>query len=383
MTVPSFLSVSPATITSSGTFGVTLATETANTIFAGPTTGAAAAPTFRAFVSADYPANTINYGSIQNETHTTLLGNPTAATSQAPSEITLGAGLSFTGSVLNTTNSGSVTSVGMTVPSFLSVSPATITSSGTFGVTLATETANTIFAGPTTGAAAAPTFRTLVAADLAGAGVEYGPSAVQNTIAAGTTDLFDVAYAGTPGTTVNGAVINSTSSGTNVSATGLTVTAAGATAGGTVKALVLNSSNGAAATTYDVYGTSGNWSVASAGLATMAGLTMPSPGTEPTITTNTVDMPIGSASYFKISASAADNIDGIAGGVDGRVVILVNTGSTNAITINSDDVSHEATVANEIHLVGGNGNSLILAPDGIMTLIYDGTLAKWRVLSSK
>ena len=80
-------------------------------------------------------AGKVTYAKIQNETHTTLLGNPTAATSQAPSEITLGAGLSFTGSVLNTTNSGSVTSVGMTVPSFLSVSPATITSSGTFGVT--------------------------------------------------------------------------------------------------------------------------------------------------------------------------------------------------------------------------------------------------------
>jgi hypothetical protein len=54
----------------------------------------------------------------------------------------------------------------MTVPSFLSVSPSTITSSGTFAVTLANETANTVFAGPTTGAAQAPTFRTLVAADI-------------------------------------------------------------------------------------------------------------------------------------------------------------------------------------------------------------------------
>lgn len=62
--------------------------------------------------------------------------------------------------------SGTVTSVGMTVPSFLSVTPATITTSGTFAVSLATQTANTVFAGPTTGAAAAPTFRTLVAADI-------------------------------------------------------------------------------------------------------------------------------------------------------------------------------------------------------------------------
>jgi hypothetical protein len=62
--------------------------------------------------------------------------------------------------------SGTVTSVGMTVPSFLSVTPATITTSGTFAVSLATQTANTVFAGPTTGAAAAPTFRALDIADI-------------------------------------------------------------------------------------------------------------------------------------------------------------------------------------------------------------------------
>lgn len=62
--------------------------------------------------------------------------------------------------------SGTVTSVAMTVPSFLSVAGSPITTSGTFAVTLATESANTIFAGPTTGAAATPTFRAMVVADL-------------------------------------------------------------------------------------------------------------------------------------------------------------------------------------------------------------------------
>jgi hypothetical protein len=61
---------------------------------------------------------------------------------------------------------GTVTSVDMTVPSFLSVSGNPITTSGTLAVTLATETANTVFAGPTSGGAATPTFRALVAADL-------------------------------------------------------------------------------------------------------------------------------------------------------------------------------------------------------------------------
>ncbi len=54
---------------------------------------------------------------------------------------------------LYATYSGAVTSIGVTVPSILSVSPASITSSGTFAFSLATQAANTVFAGPTTGAA--------------------------------------------------------------------------------------------------------------------------------------------------------------------------------------------------------------------------------------
>lgn len=61
---------------------------------------------------------------------------------------------------------GTVTSVAMSVPSFLSVAGSPITTTGTFAVTLATQTANTIFAGPTSGGAATPTFRALVLTDL-------------------------------------------------------------------------------------------------------------------------------------------------------------------------------------------------------------------------
>jgi len=61
---------------------------------------------------------------------------------------------------------GSVTSVALTVPSFLSVSGSPITGAGTLAVSLATQGANLIFAGPGSGSAAAPTFRSLVAADI-------------------------------------------------------------------------------------------------------------------------------------------------------------------------------------------------------------------------
>lgn len=62
--------------------------------------------------------------------------------------------------------SGTVTSVAMSVPSFLSVSGSPITTSGTLAVSLANQNANLIFAGPSSGGAAAPTFRSLVAADV-------------------------------------------------------------------------------------------------------------------------------------------------------------------------------------------------------------------------
>ena len=62
--------------------------------------------------------------------------------------------------------SGTVTSVALSVPGFLTVSGSPITSAGTLALALANQTANTHFAGPASGSAAAPTFRALVAADL-------------------------------------------------------------------------------------------------------------------------------------------------------------------------------------------------------------------------
>lgn len=66
---------------------------------------------------------------------------------------------------------GSVTSVDLAMPTNeFGISGNPITTSGTITVTWDTQTANYVFAGPASGAAAAPTFRALVAADLAGAG---------------------------------------------------------------------------------------------------------------------------------------------------------------------------------------------------------------------
>jgi len=75
-------------------------------------------------------------------------------------------------SLIAASPSGTVTSVALALPSIFTVSGSPVTTSGTLTGTLATQTANTIFAGPTSGGAATPTFRALVAADItAGGGI--------------------------------------------------------------------------------------------------------------------------------------------------------------------------------------------------------------------
>lgn len=68
-------------------------------------------------------------------------------------------------------SAGGVTSVGLTMPVEFSVASSPVTSAGTLAVTKATETANKVWAGPTSGGAAQPTFRSLVTADFPATGV--------------------------------------------------------------------------------------------------------------------------------------------------------------------------------------------------------------------
>lgn len=75
-------------------------------------------------------------------------------------------GVTSTAVTIGWGNVGTVSSVALTTPSFLSVAGSPVTGSGTLAVSLASQTANTTFAGPSSGAAAAPTFRALVPLDI-------------------------------------------------------------------------------------------------------------------------------------------------------------------------------------------------------------------------
>ena len=94
--------------------GLVLGTQSPNLFFAGPVSGSAAAPTYRLIDPSDIPA------------------------------------LAY------------VTSVDMVVPtSILTLTGNPITSAGTLTLSLQTQLANLVWAGPTSGSATTPTFRTI------------------------------------------------------------------------------------------------------------------------------------------------------------------------------------------------------------------------------
>ena len=87
----------------------------------------------------------------------------------------IGGSLYFNGTLLaNAAASGTVTSVGLSAPAIFSVTGTPVTSTGTLALSLVSQSANTVFAGPTSGGGAAPTFRALVAADLP----TFGPASI-------------------------------------------------------------------------------------------------------------------------------------------------------------------------------------------------------------
>lgn len=213
----SLFTVSGSPVTTAGTITLALATQPANTVLAGPTTGAGAAPTFRALAKADLPASVAYLDAAAQAfiAGVTVYGGlyaPDGITASA-GEISTGIGFVGDGSAVTNLNAGNlasgtvpdarlpasgvmagsytlatitvdaagrvtaassgsaggtgtVTSVGLTAPGILSVGGSPVTGSGTLALSLATQSANQVFAGPPTGADAAPAFRTLAKADL-------------------------------------------------------------------------------------------------------------------------------------------------------------------------------------------------------------------------
>ena len=207
--------------------------QTANYFYASPN-GSSGTPSFRAIVAADIP--TLNQNTTGTSANITATSNGTLTTLSALSLpysqlsgtvptwnqnttgqagtvatisglITAGTNITITGSgtsgspysISASASGGTVTSVTFTGDgTILSSTPSSaVTTSGTVTATLKTQTANTVLAGPTTGSAANPTFRALVAADV--------PTLNQNT----TGSAGSVAAANITGTTLASNVVTS------------------------------------------------------------------------------------------------------------------------------------------------------------------------------
>ena len=150
LSLPAMFNVSGSPVTTTGTLTAALANQSANRIFAGPASGAVAAPTFRVLVWDDIPTISSLSG-VSNLSGTDLVavelsagGNRVQATISQ---------------LASTVGGGTVTSVALSLPGMFNVSGSPVTTAGTLTAALANQSANTFFVGPTSGAAVAPTFR--------------------------------------------------------------------------------------------------------------------------------------------------------------------------------------------------------------------------------
>ena len=118
------------------------------------------------WTTATYPSTTTANQLLYSSANNTVTGLTAGTNGQV---LTISSGVP----TWATAASGTVISVGLLMPSIFSVTNSPVTSTGTLTTTLASETANTIFAAPN-GSTGTPTFRALVNADLPTSGITAG-----------------------------------------------------------------------------------------------------------------------------------------------------------------------------------------------------------------
>jgi hypothetical protein len=232
LSAPSQFNVTGSPITGAGTLTFAWNNQAVNTVLAGPGSGGSAAPTFRSLVIADLPAITFGY---LTSTPTTLAGY--GITDAAPISHVGAGGVSqhalattgaagflpvLSGNPLQFLNgngawtvpagsgSGSVTSVALSLPAgVFSITGSPVTVSGTLTGAFVNQSANVIFAGPASGSAAPPTFRTLVTTDLPAITFGYLTSTPTTLAGYGITDAAPISHVGAGGVSQHAIVTTS------------------------------------------------------------------------------------------------------------------------------------------------------------------------------
>jgi hypothetical protein len=204
--------ISGSPVTTTGALTGTLRNQTAHAFFAGPSSGLDAPPTWRSLAVADLPG--LSAGSL-------WVGSTGGNTVQGSIVGSGGISVTDNGAGVITVN-GTFTSIGVSAPTAeFDVTNSPLTANGVIAITKRTQVKNTVWAGPVSGADAAPTFRNLNVADLDGLGMlngqliigSTGAAPVIGTISAGA----NIAVSNTPGgilisSSINGSAIGTVSS---------------------------------------------------------------------------------------------------------------------------------------------------------------------------
>lgn len=83
---------------------------------------------------------------------------------------------------------------------------------------------------------------------------------------------------------------------------------------------------------------------------------------------------LATATVLRLNSDATRNITGLAGGADGRIVIIHNVGATNAIVLKDEGAG--STAANRFALTA----DITLTADAVTLLQYDSTSTRWRAV---
>ena len=275
--------------------------------------------------------------------------------------------------IIPTPGAGTVTSVALSMPSDFGVAGSPVTGAGGFAVTENAQAANKIKAGPTTGADAAPTYRSLVLADLPVAvvgGLNYQGTWNSSTNSPALADgvgtkgfYYKVSVAGT--TSIDG--IAEWNVGDLIVFNGTIWDKIDNTEEDATTAL-----KGRVKLAGDLAGT------AALPVVTQASTSFALPGviTPTQLSADTDDWaPTGlsAASIIRVSTDASRNLTGLTGGASGRVIALANVGSFNLVL---KKLSSSSSAGNQFSLT----QDLIVIPTQIVLLVYDNTSTKWRCL---